>query len=161
MLKPSSYLQTIPGVGSTAAQTIIAEVGDDMTRFPSAGHLRSWAGLCPRMDESAGKRRSTRLRKGNVWLKTMLVQCAWAAIRKEGYLRALFLRIRARQGSKKAIVAVAAAILTAVHGILRDHEPYRDLGAEHFNRHDRQRVASRLARRIRSLGYEIEMRPAA
>lgn len=154
-------LQTIPGVGSTAAQTIIAEVGDDMTRFPSAGHLRSWAGLCPRMDESAGKRRSTRLRKGNVWLKTMLVQCAWAAIRKEGYLRALFLRIRTRQGSKKAIVAVAAAILTAVHGILRDHEPYRDLGAEHFNRHDRQRVASRLARRIRSLGYEIEMRPAA
>lgn len=154
-------LQTIPGVGSTAAQTIIAEVGDDMTRFPSAGHLRSWAGLCPRMDESAGKRRSTRLRKGNVWLKTMLVQCAWAAIRKEGYLRALFLRIRARQGSKKAIVAVAAAILTAVYGILRDHEPYRDLGAEHFNRHDRQRVASRLARRIRSLGYEIEMRPAA
>lgn len=154
-------LQTIPGVGSTAAQTIIAEVGDDMTRFPSAGHLRSWAGLCPRMDESAGKRRSTRLRKGNVWLKTMLVQCAWAAIRKEGYLRALFLRIRARQGAKKAIVAVAAAILTAVHGILRDHAPYRDLGAEHFNRHDRQRTASRLARRIRSLGYEIEMRPAA
>ena len=156
-----ALLQTIPGVGPTAAQTIIAEVGDDMTRFPTAGHLRSWAGLCPRMDESAGKRRSTRLRKGNVWLKTMLVQCAWASIRKEGYLRALFLRIRGRQGAKKAIVAVAAAILTAVHGILRDLEPYRDLGAEHFNRHDRQRVASRLARRIRSLGYEIEMRPAA
>lgn len=159
--KAVELLQTIPGIGSTAAQTIIAEVGDDMTRFPSAGHLRSWAGLCPRMDESAGKRRSTRLRKGNVWLKTMLVQCAWAAIRKEGYLRALFLRIRARQGAKKAIVAVAAAILTAVHGILRDHEPYRDLGAEHFNNHDRHRTASRLARRIRSLGYEIEMRPAA
>ncbi len=159
--KAVELLQTIPGIGSTAAQTIIAEVGDDMTRFPSAGHLRSWAGLCPRMDESAGKRRSTRLRKGNVWLKTMLVQCAWAAIRKEGYLRALFLRIRSRQGAKKAIVAVAAAILTAVHGILRDLAPYRDLGAEHFNRHDRQRTASRLARRIRSLGYEIEMRPAA
>ena len=88
-------------------------------------------------------------------------QCAWAAIRKEGYLRALFLRIRGRQGAKKAIIAVAAAILTAIHGILRDLEPYRDLGAEHFNRHDRQRVASRLARRIRSLGYEIELRPAA
>lgn len=159
--KAVELLQTIPGIGSTAAQTIIAEVGDDMTRFPSAGHLRSWAGLCPRMDESAGKRRSTRLRKGNVWLKTMLVQCAWAAIRKEGYLRALFLRIRSRQGAKKAIVAVAAAILTAVHGILRDLAPYRDLGAEHFTRHDRQRTASRLARRIRSLGYEIEMRPAA
>ncbi|SFF46087.1 hypothetical protein SAMN02745121_09005, partial [Nannocystis exedens] len=72
-----------------------------------------------------------------------------------------FLRVRARQGKKKAIGAVAAAILTAVHGILRDHEPYRDLGAEHFNRNDRQRTASRLARRIRSLGYEVEMRPAA
>lgn len=156
-----ALLETIPGVGATAARTIVAEVGVDMTRFPSAGHLRSWAGLCPRMDESAGKRRSTRLRKGNVWLKTMLVQCAWAAIRKEGYLRALFLRIRARQGAKKAICAVAAAILTAVHGILRDHEPYRDLGADHFNRHDRQQTASRLARRIRSLGYEVEMRPAA
>lgn len=159
--KAVELLQTIPGVGPTAAQTIIAEVGVDMTRFRSAGHLRSWAGLCPRMDESAGKRRSTRMRKGNVWLKTMLVQCAWAGIRKEGYLRALFLRIRGRQGAKKAICAVAAAILTAIHGILRDHEPYRDLGSEHFNRHDRQRTASRLARRIRSLGYEIEMRPAA
>lgn len=154
-------LQTIPGVGPTAAQTIIAEVGADMARFRSAGHLRSWGGLCPRMDESAGKRRSTRMRKGNAWLKSMLVQCAWASIRKDGYLRALFLRVRARQGKKKAICAVAAAILTAVHGILRDHAPYRDLGAEHFNRHDRQRTASRLARRIRSLGFEIEMRPAA
>ncbi|PCC68149.1 IS110 family transposase [Nannocystis exedens] len=154
-------LQTIPGVGTTAAQAIIAEVGVDMNRFRSAGHLRSWAGLCPRMDESAGKRRSNRMRKGNAWLKTMLIQCAWSSIRGEGYLRALFLRVRARQGKKKAIGAVAAAILTAVHGILRDHEPYRDLGAEHFNRNDRQRTASRLARRIRSLGYEVEMRPAA
>ena len=154
-------LQTIPGVGPTAAQTIIAEVGVDMTRFPTAGHLRSWAGLCPRMDESAGKRRSTRIRKGNAWLKTMLVQCAWSAIRSEGYLQALYRRIRSRQGTKKAIVAVAAAILTAVHGMLRDGTPYRDLGATHFAEQDRKKIAAGLARRLRSLGYEVEMRPAA
>jgi transposase len=159
--KAVELLQTIPGVGPTAAQTIIAEVGVDMSRFRSAGHLRSWAGLCPRMDESAGKRRSNRMRKGNAWLKTILIQSAWSGIRKEGYLCALFHRVRARQGKKKAIAAVAAAILTAVHGMLRDGEPYRDLGAEHFNRHDRERAASRLIRRIRDLGYDVEMRPAA
>ncbi len=153
--------ETIPGVGPTAAQTIIAEVGVDMTRFPTAGHLRSWAGLCPRMDESAGKRRSTRIRKGNAWLKTMLVQCAWSAIRSEGYLQALYRRIRSRQGTKKAIVAVAAAILTAVHGMLRDGTAYRDLGATHFAEQDRKKIAAGLARRLRSLGYEVDMRPVA
>ena len=154
-------LKTIPGIGPTAAQTIIAEVGVDMSRFPSPGHLRSWAGLCPRMDESAGKRRSTRIRKGNRWLKAMLVQCAWSAIRAEGYLRALYFRIRGRQGSKKAIVAVAAAMLNAAYAILRDGAPYRDLGATHFAAVDKKKIAAGLARRIRKLGYEVEMRPAA
>jgi len=156
-----ALLKTIPGIGSTAAQTIIAEVGVDMTRFPTAGHLRSWAGLCPRMDESAGKRRSTRIRKGNPWLKTMLVQCAWSAVKKEGYLKALFLRIRSRQGAKKAIVAVAAAILTAVHGMLRDGKPYRDLGPDHFSAPERKVLAASLTRRLRSLGYDVEVRPRA
>lgn len=154
-------LQTIPGIGATAAQAVIAEIGVDMTRFPTAGHLRSWAGLCPRMDESAGKRKSTRTRRGNSWLKAMLCQCAWAAVKtKKGYLYALFLRIKSRQGPKKAIVAVAAAMLTAIHGMLRDGSSYRDLGAEHFSEADRKKIAASLARRLRSIGYEVEMRPA-
>ena len=154
-------LQTIPGIGATAAQTIIAEIGVDMSRFPSAGHLRSWAGLCPRMDESAGKRRSTRTRKGNGWLKSLLVQCAWAAIRKEGYLRALYHRIRRRQGSMKAVVAVAAAMLTAIYGMLRDRTPYRDLGPHHFADEEKKALTNHLLRRLRGLGVDVEVRAAA
>ncbi len=109
-------LKSIPGVSDVVARVIVAEIGIDMTRFPSAGHLVSWAGLCPRNDESAGKRRSTRLRKSSGWLKTTLVQAAWAAIRKkDSYRRAQFLRLKSRRGPKKAIIAVAASILTATY----------------------------------------------
>jgi hypothetical protein len=108
-------VRTVPGIKSLAAQTILSEIGIDMSRFSSSGHLISWACICPRSDESAGKRRSTRIRKGSPWLKTTLVQCAWAATRKKGsYLQAQYYRIRARRGPKKAIVAVAASILTAI-----------------------------------------------
>ena len=103
-------LQTIPGVSDLTAQVIVSEIGIDMSRFPTAGHLISWAGLCPRNDESAGKRRSTRLRKGAPWLKTTVVQCAWAASRKKAsYLQAQFQRLRYSRGPKKAICAVAAS----------------------------------------------------
>lgn len=104
-------LTSIPGVSNLAAQVIAAEIGTDMGRFPTAGHLLSWAGLCPRNDESAGKRRSNRLRQGASWLKTTLAQCAWAGSRKKaGYLQAQFHRLRGRRGPKKAICAVAASI---------------------------------------------------
>jgi transposase len=155
-------LMTIPGVGETAAASLIAEVGVDMSRFPSAAHLVSWAGLCPRMDESAGKRRSTRLRKGAPWLKPVLVQCAWGAARtKRTYTQAQFLRLKARRGPMKAVVAVAATILTAAYYILRDGVSYRELGPDHFVERDRTRVAERLARRIRELGYEVTIKQAA
>jgi transposase len=109
-------LRSIPGVSALSAEVIVAEIGTEMGRFPTAGHLLSWAGLCPRSDESAGKRRSTRLRKGAPWLKTSLVQCAWAATHKKAsYLEAQFQRLRARRGPKKAICAVAASILTAAY----------------------------------------------
>ena len=99
-------LTTMPGVSDIVAHVIVAEIGVDMSRFPTAGHLVSWAGLCPRNDESAGKRRSTRVRKSANWLKTTLVTAAWAAVRKkESYLRAQFLRIKSRRGAKKAILA--------------------------------------------------------
>jgi len=111
-----SLLTTMPGVSETAAAVIVAEVGTDMSMFPSAGHLLSWAGLCPRLDESAGKRRSTRTRHGAPWLKTTLVQSAWAASRKkQSYFHAQFLRLKSRRGPKKAILAVAASMLTDVY----------------------------------------------
>jgi transposase len=155
-------LTTMPGVGEIVAQVIVSEIGTDMSRFPTAGHLVSWAGLCPRMDESAGKRRNTRVRKGAPWLKTALVQAAWAAVsKKNSYPRAQFLRIKARRGAKKAILAVAASMLTAAYYILHDGVEYRDLGADHFDRHDKTRTVNRLARRIEQLGYRVDIRPAA
>ena len=146
-------LTTIPGVGLTTAQTVIAEIGVDMQRFPRCAQLISWAGLCPRMDESAGKRRSNRLRHGSSWLKTVLVQAAWAAVRaRDNYLRAQYYRVKARRGSKKAIVAVAASILRAAYHMLRDGTDYRDLGSGYFDALDRQRTARRLLRRLQDLG---------
>ena len=121
-------LRTIPGVGDLAARAIVAEIGTDMARFPTAAHPVSWAGLCPRNDESAGKRRSTRLRRGAPWLKTALIQCAWAASRKkDGYLRAQFQRLRQRRGPKKAVCAVAASMLAAIWHMLRDGTFWRDI----------------------------------
>jgi transposase len=155
-------LVTIPGVSATAAHVIIAEIGVDMSRFAKVGHLRSWAGLCPELHESAGKVMSRRLRHGAPWLKTVLVQCAWAATRnKNNYLHAQFVRIRARRGSKKAIIAVAASILTTAYYLLRNQVPYRDPGALYFTRIDQERTAQRLARRIKDLGYEVQIRKAA
>jgi transposase len=128
-------LRTIPGVSKLTAQVIVSEIGVDMGRFSTAGHLISWAGLCPRNDERAGKRRSTRLRKGAAWLKTILVQCVWAGSRKkESYLQAQFHRLRHRRGPKKAICAVAASILTAAYHMLRHGTFYQDRGVDHFRR---------------------------
>jgi transposase len=156
------HLKTIPGVSDTVAQVIAAEVGLDMARFPTAGHLISWAGLCPKMDESAGKRRSTRVRKGAPWLKTTLVTAAWAAARKKtGYLRAQFLRIKSRRGAKKAIMAVAASMLTAVYYMLRNGMPYHDRGADHLDDRDKRQVANRLLKRLAALGFTVTVTAAA
>jgi transposase len=154
-------LITMPGVSETVARVLVAEIGVDMTRFPTAGHLVSWAGLCPRLDESAGKRRSTRTRPSNPWLKTTLVQGAWAAARKkDGYLRAQFLRLKSRRGPKKAIIAVAASMLTAAYYMLKDGADYRDLGADHFDRRDKAKLAQRLLARLHDLGFNVELRAA-
>jgi transposase len=158
----AELLITIPGVSDVSASVIVAEIGIDMSRFPTAGHLLSWAGLCPRNDESAGKRRSTHIRKGAPWLKTTLVQCAWAAVRtKDTYLSAQFVRIKSRRGPRKAIVAVAASILTATYSMLRDGTAYQDLGSDHFDRIGRNRAAARLVRRLQNLGYQVDLREAA
>jgi len=155
-------LSTIPGVSELSAQVILSEIGTDMQRFATAGHLRSWAGLCPRNDESAHKRRSTRLRQGAPWLKDMLVQCAWAAARtKATYLRAQFVRLRARRGPKKAICAVAASILTAAYHMLQDGTLYEDLGPDHFARRRPEAQAHRLLKRLADLGFSVELKPVA
>jgi transposase len=126
-------LTQVPGLSTTAAEVVIAEIGLDMSRFPTAGHLLSWAGLVPGLHESAGKRRSTRVTKGAPWLKPVLVQCAWAAARKKGsYFEAQFLRLKGRRGPKKAAIAVAASILTTVYHMLRDGTCYQDLGPNHL-----------------------------
>ena len=157
----TTRLMTMPGISDVTAQVIVSEVGTDMSRFPTAGHLVSWAGLCPRNDESAGKRRSTRVRQGAPWLKTTLVQAPWAAARtKDSYLHAQFLRLKGRRGPKKAILAVAASMLTSAYHMLRDAVDYRDLGPNHFDALDRERSAARLVRRLRSLGYEVDLKAA-
>jgi transposase len=146
--------RSIPGVSELTAQVIVSEIGIDMSRFPTAGHLISWAGLCPRNDESAGKRRSNRLRKGAPWLKTTLVQCARAGARKKAsYLNAQFQRLRHRRGPKKAICAVAASILTAAYHMLRDGTFYRDLGPHHYRTASPKAHAQRLASQIARLGF--------
>ena len=154
--------KTMSGVSDTVAEVVVAEVGVDMTRFPTAGHLISWAGLCPRSDESAAKRRSTRLRKATPWLKTTLVQAAWAAARSKGtYLNAQFLRLRARRGPKKAVVAVAASMLTSAYYMLRDDRTYADLGGQHFDNLNKAKITTRLVHRLTDLGYRVDLKPAA
>ncbi len=155
-------LTTIPGVSDIVANVIVAEIGIDMSRFPTPGHLISWAGLCPRNDESAGKRRSTRTRKSGTWLKTNLVTAAWSAVRvKATYLRAQFLRIKSRRGAKKAVMAVAASMLQAAFFMLRDGVEYRDLGSNHFERRDKTKAIGRLIRRLGDLGCQVEVKAVA
>jgi transposase len=155
-------LMTIPGVSQTTARVLVAEIGLDMARFPTAGHLVSWAGLCPRNDESAGKRHSTRLREGAPWLKSALVQAAWPASRKkDSYMRSQYLRLKVRRGPKKAVVAVAASILTAAYFILLRGVPYAELGPSFLDQRDRERTAKRLIRRLQDLGVHVEIKRVA
>jgi transposase len=159
-----AVLKTIPGVSDLMAQVIVTEIGTDMSRFPTVGHLLSWTGLCPRNDESAGKRRSTRLRHGAPWLKTQLVQAAWCATRaKNTYLRAQFLRLKSRRGPRKAIMAVAASILCAAYHMLRANIAYQDLGPDYFDRLEHGKLLRRLVHKIEDLGYAVTLtvQPAA
>jgi transposase len=155
-----AMLSTIPGLSSISAEVIVSEIGIDMSRFPTEAQLISWAGLCPKNDESAGKRRSNRIRKGAPWLKTTLVQCAWAASHKKGsYLQAQFLRLRSRRGTQKAIVAVAASILTAAYHMLKDGTLYQDLGANHFDQRAKGKHVLRLVNRLQNLGFAVQITP--
>ena len=154
-------LDTIPGLSRRAAEVILAEVGADMSRFPTAKHLASWAGIRPGNYESAGKRKSGKTRKGSRWLRQLLIEAAHgAAHAKQTYLGALYRRLAARRGAKKALVAVGHAILVIAYHVLARREPYQDLGANYFDERDRQAVERRLVRRLEQLGYEVKLKPA-
>lgn len=155
-------LDAIPGINRRTAETIIAEVGADMTVFRSAPALVSWAGVCPGKRESAGKSRAARIRKGNRWLTRALGQAAWAARnKKQCYLASQFRQIARRRGEKRAVIAVASSLLTAVYFILRDQVAYRDLGPAHFERLPPERMTRDLVRRLEKLGHKVTLEAAA
>lgn len=157
-----ALLDTIPGVGPRTAQMLIAEIGTDMSRFPSAKHLASWAGMCPGQDESAGKRRSGKTRKGNRWLRQALVEMAHGAAKTKGtYLSAQYRRLAARRGKKRALIAVGHTILVIAYTLLTRRQPYQDLGATYFDQLEQHRVERRLVTRLEQLGYEVVLQPSA
>ena len=151
-----TLVRTITGVGERNGQVLLAEAGVDMTRFPSSAHLASWVGICPGNNESAGKHKSGRTRKGNVWCKAALVEAAWcAASRRDTYLAALFRRLSRRRGRQRAIVGVAHAIAVAFWHVLSRRQPYHDLGPDHFDRIDRERLIRLHANALRRLGVPV------
>jgi transposase len=154
-------LRTIPGVGQATAEVIIAETGGDMSRFRTAGHLASWAGVCPGHHESAGKRKSGKTRHGNRWLGAALGTAAMAASRTKDktYLGARYHRLVPRLGKKKAIVAVEHSILTAVWHMLTHDVDYHDLGGDYFTRRDPQRALQRITRQANALGFTVRFDP--
>ncbi len=155
-----TLLQDIPGVGPVAAETIVAEIGIDMSRFPSAKHLASWAGVCPGNKQSGGKRLSGAATKGNPWLRAVLGEVATAISRsRNNYLSAQFHRIARRRGKHKAILAVAHSVLRLVYYMLRDHQPYSDLGADYFDKLDSARLERHHVRRLERLGYTVTLTP--
>ncbi len=155
-------LTKIPGVKKRAASAILAEIGTDMSCFATAGHLSSWARLVPRLDETGGKKRSTRVKKGGAWLKPLLVQCAMAAARtKNTYLSRQFAGIAARRGPKKAAIAVAGSILTAIYHMVRDGVPYRPPQVRPLDAAAKDNKAKRLAGQLRALGFEVKLERAA
>jgi transposase len=152
-------LDLIPGVNRQTIENVIAEIGVDMRQFPDADHAASWAGICPGNEESAGKRKRSKTTKGNVWLRRALCEAAWAAGRtKHTYFGMLFRRLAARRGKKRALVAVAHALLVVIYHLLKDPQlNYQELGEHYFDTLDPIRLRRHLVKRLESLGYDVTL----
>ena len=158
--KPIDLLKTIPGVDQKTAELIVAEIGIDMSRFPTHRHLASWAGLCPGNNESAGKRKSGKIRKGDRWLKRGLTESSWAVGRTHNtYLSALYHRMARRRGKKKAVVAVAHTMLVIIYHMLKHELPYHELGADYFDRLNVTYIKNHFTKRLEGLGYKVTLEP--
>ena len=151
----SAAIQDVTGIGNTSAQAVISVIGTDMGRFPDDAHIASWAGLCPGDNESAGKRKSGKTRKGNALLRETLVNCAHAAVKnKKSYFYAQFMRISAHRGKKRAYVAVAHSMLVAIYHILKDGVVFKDLGADYYNQFNKERKIKAYLKKLKALGWE-------
>ena len=156
--KNKKKLDAIPGIGKRASEIILAEIGQDMNRFPTAGHICSWAGICPGNNESAGKRRSGKTRSGNKILKSILVECAQSAVRnKNSFFNAQYQRISTRRGKKRAIVAVAHSILIAIYYMIKEDKEYKDLGTDFYNKFNKEKKANSYIKKIKELGYDVQI----
>lgn len=153
-------LQTHPGIKTISAAELIAEIGVDMSVFPTAAHLASWAGVCPGNHESAGKRRSGRIPKGNQHAKTVLCEISWAAARtRNTYLAAKFWKLAAKKGKKKALLAIAHKTVVAAYHILKERKPYQELGATYLDQLKRKSVERSLVKKLELLGYDVHLEP--
>ena len=152
-------LQSIPSVKANAAAIIIAEIGTDMSRFPSAKHLASWAGVCPGNKQSAGKRLKNSITNGNPYLRAVLAEIVWSITRTDTYLAAQYHRLARRKGKRRAVMAVAHSVLVIVYHVLREKKPYQELGADYFDRLDTQRTQRYYVQRLEQLGYAVELSP--
>lgn len=151
----ASAIEDVTGIGHTSAQAVISVIGTDMSRFPTDAHIASWAGLCPGNNESAGKRKSGKTRKGNALLRSTLVTCAHSAVRnKSSYFYAQFMRISAHRGKKRAYVAVAHSMLVAIYHILKDGVVFKDLGADYYNQFNKERKINAYLKKLKALGWE-------
>lgn len=155
-----TLLEQIPGIGRVAAAAIIAEIGVEMSRFPTAGHVASWAGMCPGNTQSGGKRLSSATTKGDIWLRRILGEVAWAAIhQRESSFRARYYRLKGRLGSQQAVVAVMHHLLVVIYHVLKDEVPYRELGPDYYQAAHPQRTAARLVKHLEHLGYTVTLTP--
>ena len=148
----------MPGLGKRSAEVILAEIGQDMTRFPTAGHISSWAGVCPGNNESAGKRRNGKTRNGNKTLKSTLVQCAQSAVkRKNTFYRAQYERLAMKRGKKRAILAVAHSMLISIYYIIKGDKEYEELGANYYNQFNVEKKANAYMKKLMDLGYNVQI----